>query len=90
MPVPWEENDGDGERRVARRRDNVIRGNPIFHGKKNDLHKPFTGNGETELRRVKGRGVRAVPSTAKETERRGKETEKRNLLRENMKGEENA
>lgn len=52
-------NDG-GTGQIARnRRDNVIRENPIFLGKKNDLHKPFTGNGETVLRRVKGARTRS-------------------------------
>lgn len=63
----------DGGDRVptAYRRDNVIRENPIFLSKKNDLHKPFTGNGETELRRVKARKRRVGCRRRRRRRRRG-------------------
>lgn len=74
--------------------DNVIRENPIFLGKKNDLHKPFTGNGETELQRVKGaqtrssrRRHRKKEGVKGEGEGGGGGGQKQNLLRENMRRE---
>lgn len=69
--------------------DNVIRENPIFLGKKNDLHKPFTGNGETELQRVKGAQTKcSCRRHRKKGERKGERRgQKQNLLRENMRRE---